>query len=79
MDGTYDIVKRPFSVLYTIHGYLVKGSYQKQVPLVYILIIRCTTESFLAVFALDEIFKQEGNYILLIFLHLSIYTYIKYI
>jgi len=24
MNGTYDIVKRPFSVLYTIHGYLVK-------------------------------------------------------
>jgi len=70
MDGTYSIVKKPFSVLYTIHGFIIKGSYRKQVPLVFVLMSRCTTDSFLAVFdALENIFIREGNKISSLFLY----------
>ena len=72
MDGTYSIVKKPFSVLYTIHGFIIKGSYRKQVPLVFVLMSTCTTDSFIAVFhALETIFIREGNTISFVFVGLS--------
>ena len=36
MDGTFDVIKAPFTQLYSFHGFLKVGELMKQVPVVFV-------------------------------------------
>jgi hypothetical protein len=37
VDGTFHVAKRPFSQLFSIHGFVTKNGISKQIPLLYVL------------------------------------------
>jgi hypothetical protein len=58
-DGTFKCTPFPFVQLFSIHGFIEKKGFKKQVPLLYVIMSRRTAEDYSAVF--DHILQLIGH------------------
>ena len=58
-DGTFKCTPFPFVQLFSIHGFIEKNGFKKQVSLLYVIMSRRTAEDYSAVF--DHILQLIGH------------------
>jgi hypothetical protein len=49
VDGTFKAVQRPFTQLFSVHGFIRQDSHVKQITLCYVIMSRRSTEDYKAV------------------------------
>jgi hypothetical protein len=54
LDGTFKVVREPFTSLFSIHAFVRSGDCAKQLPLVYVLMSSRRTRDYVAVLKVQQ-------------------------